>query len=55
MEAGELSRALMRVLGDGAEAMKMKEKAKELAGISGKAGGRKKACEKIIEILEASN
>ncbi|TVY46445.1 Glycosyltransferase sdnJ [Lachnellula occidentalis] len=52
IEAGELSRALSRVLGDGKEASSMRYKAKELAEISGRVGGRVKACEKIIELLE---
>jgi UDP:flavonoid glycosyltransferase YjiC (YdhE family) len=54
IEADELSRALMRVMGDGKEAALMKAKAKELAEVTGKVGGRVRACEKIIEILEAS-
>lgn len=52
VDAWELSRALMKVLGDGGEAVKMNEKAKELAAICGKVGGRVKACETIISILE---
>jgi len=54
VESGELSRALYKVLGDSAEAAGMKKKAKALADIVGKVGGRKKACEKILELLEAS-
>ena len=50
--AWELSRALMRVLGDGDEAVSMSRKARELAEIAGKVGGRVKATEKILEILE---
>ncbi|CAG8958973.1 hypothetical protein HYFRA_00012130 [Hymenoscyphus fraxineus] len=52
VDAWELSRALMRVLGDGDEAAKMNRKAKELALVCGKVGGRVKACETIISILE---
>jgi hypothetical protein len=52
VEAGEVSRALMRVLGDGEEALSMMQKAKQLAEISGRVGGRVKACEKIVELLE---
>ena len=44
----------MRVMGDGEEANRMKAKAKEFADITGKVGGRVKACEKMIEILETS-
>jgi UDP:flavonoid glycosyltransferase YjiC (YdhE family) len=54
VEANELSKALMRVMGDGKEATTMKLQAKELASIAGKVGGRVKACEKIIELLEDS-
>lgn len=54
VEAVELSRALMRVMGDGKEAAAIRMKAKELAEITRKVGGRVRACEKIIEILEAS-
>lgn len=42
----------MKVLGDGDEAVQMNEKAKELAAICGKVGGRVKACATIISILE---
>lgn len=44
----------MKVLDDGIEAVRLKEQAKTLADISGRAGGRKKAMEKILEILESS-
>ena len=54
VEGQELSQALMKVLGDGIEAAQIKQQAKELADISGKVGGRKKAFEKIIEILKSS-
>ena len=54
VEGQELSQALMKVLGDGIEAAQMKQRAKELAYISGKVGGRKKAFEKIVEILKRS-
>ncbi|KAH6679088.1 hypothetical protein B0J14DRAFT_290540 [Halenospora varia] len=54
VEAEELLSALLRVLGDSDKAMTMKRKAKELAEISGSIGGRVKACEKIIQILENS-
>jgi hypothetical protein len=53
VDAWELSRALMRVLGDGDEAVKMNQKAKELAEICGKVGGRAKAAQKVIKILES--
>lgn len=52
VDAWELSRALMKVLGDGDEGVQMNQKAKELAAICGKVGGRVKACETIISILE---
>lgn len=52
VEATEFSRALLRILDDGEEASRMSVKAKELAVIAGKVGGRKKASEKIIELLE---
>jgi hypothetical protein len=54
VERNELSKALMRVLGDGQEAISMKKKAKELAEIAGKVGGRRKAVEKIVEFLDVS-
>ena len=54
VESQELSQALLKVLGDGVEAVQLKQRAKELAEISGKVGGRKKAFDKIIEILEGS-
>ncbi|KAG9233188.1 UDP-glucoronosyl and UDP-glucosyl transferase family protein [Amylocarpus encephaloides] len=54
VDAWELSRALMRVLGDSKEALKMNKKANELAAICSKVGGRAKACEKIINLLERS-
>lgn len=54
VEGQELSQALMKVLGNGIEAARIKQKAKKLADISGKVGGRKKAFEKIVEILESS-
>ena len=43
----------MRVLDDGEGALSMKQKAKQLAEISGKVGGRVKAAEKIVELLES--
>lgn len=52
VEAGELSRALMRVLSGGEESVRMKAKAAELMEISGRVGGRVKAYEKIVEFLE---
>lgn len=54
VQAGELSRALLKVLGNDSEASSMRKKAKELAAVSAVPGGRRKACEKIIEILESS-
>ena len=54
VESQELSRALMRVLSDGIEATKIRQQAKKLSDISQRVGGRKKAYEKIIEILESS-
>ncbi|KAH8684259.1 putative UDP-glucoronosyl and UDP-glucosyl transferase [Tricladium varicosporioides] len=54
VEAKELSSALLLVLGDNNKATAMKLKAKELSEISGRVGGRVKACEKIIEILGSS-
>ena len=39
------------MLGDGSEAGRIREKAKYLAKVTGKYGGRKKACEKIVELL----
>jgi UDP:flavonoid glycosyltransferase YjiC (YdhE family) len=54
VEGQELSQALIKVVGSGIEAAQMKQKAKELATISGHVGGRKKAFKKIIEILENS-
>jgi UDP:flavonoid glycosyltransferase YjiC (YdhE family) len=53
VEAGELSRALLKVLGY-IDAVLMRAKAKKLAAVSAVPGGRRKACEKIIEILESS-
>jgi len=54
VKSEELSSALLRVLGDTPNANRMKEKARELAEITGRIGGRSKACEKIIELLEKS-
>ncbi|KAH7346493.1 UDP-glucoronosyl and UDP-glucosyl transferase family protein [Rhexocercosporidium sp. MPI-PUGE-AT-0058] len=54
VEAWELSRAFLKVLGDNEEASQMALRARELANISGKVGGRKKACDKIVELLENS-
>ncbi|XMA17233.1 hypothetical protein WAI453_010024 [Rhynchosporium graminicola] len=54
VEAWELSRAFLKVLGDGEEASQMALRAKELAEISGSYGGRKRACGKIVELLENS-
>jgi UDP:flavonoid glycosyltransferase YjiC (YdhE family) len=54
VEAVELSKALMRVMGHGKEASLMKTKARKLAEIIGQVGGRVRACDKIVEILEAS-
>lgn len=54
VEAWELSRAFLMVLDDSEEASRMALRARELADISGKVGGRKKACEKIVELLESS-
>jgi len=42
---------LLRVLGDGPEARRITEKARYLAEVTGKYGGRKKACEKIVQLL----
>lgn len=52
VQAAELSAALMRVLGGGEEASRMRTKAKELGEIVNKAGGRVKAVEKIESLLE---
>ncbi|KAH9214129.1 hypothetical protein DL95DRAFT_504496 [Leptodontidium sp. 2 PMI_412] len=54
VEAWELSRAFLKVVDDSEEASQMALKARELADISGKVGGRKKACNKIVELLESS-
>jgi hypothetical protein len=54
VKSGELSQALLKVLGDGPDASRMNEKARELAEVTGRIGGRKRACEKIIELLEKS-
>lgn len=54
VESGELSRALLKVLGPSTEAVGMRKKAKQLAEVTGKVGGRKKACEKINQLLGAS-
>lgn len=52
VERAELSAALMKVIGDGEEASKMRLKAKELGEIANKTGGRVKAVEKIEELLK---
>ncbi|KAK0120064.1 hypothetical protein ONS95_011477 [Cadophora gregata] len=54
VEGLELSRAFLKVLDDSNEASQMASRARELADISGKVGGRKRACEKIVELLESS-
>lgn len=53
VESSELSRALLRIFADGEEAIQIRFKAAQLAEIAGKVGGRKKACDKIVEIIEA--
>ncbi|KUJ12323.1 UDP-Glycosyltransferase/glycogen phosphorylase [Mollisia scopiformis] len=55
VEADELSQALLKALGNDHEATRMREKAKELAMISARPGGRRKACEEIIGILLSSS
>jgi len=52
VETSELSTALIKAIGDGAEAVSMQRKAKELAELCGKAGGRVLACKKIVDALE---
>ncbi|KAH7410788.1 putative UDP-glucoronosyl and UDP-glucosyl transferase [Cadophora sp. MPI-SDFR-AT-0126] len=54
IEAGELSRAFLKVLDDSEEASQLALRARKLADISGKVGGRKRACAKIVELLESS-
>lgn len=54
VESRGLSLSSLKVLGHSTEAAGTRKKAKELAEITGKVGGRKKACEKIIELLGAS-
>lgn len=54
VEAEELSQALLKVLGNNPEASRMRERARELAIASARPGGRRKACEKIVEIFENS-
>ena len=54
VKSKELSTALMRVTGGGEEATRIKAKAKGLAKIAGKVGGRVKACEIIVEVLKTS-
>ena len=49
VEAGEFSKAILRVVDEGEEAKSMRRKAKELAAIAVKAGGRTRAAERIIE------
>jgi hypothetical protein len=45
---------LLKVLEDGPDATRMKKESRELAEVTGRIGGRKKACEKITELLEKS-
>ncbi|EPE25405.1 UDP-Glycosyltransferase/glycogen phosphorylase [Glarea lozoyensis ATCC 20868] len=52
VDAWEFSRALMRVLGEGEEGEDMRRRAKELATLCGGYGGRKRAAERVVEILE---
>ncbi|PVH87699.1 glycosyltransferase family 1 protein [Cadophora sp. DSE1049] len=54
VEAWELSQAFLKVLDNSEEPSRMALRARELADISGKVGGRKRACEKIVELLESS-
>jgi len=54
VEASELSRAFLKVLDDSEEASRMVSRARELADISGKVGGRSRACDKIVELLKMS-
>lgn len=51
VNSGELSRALLKVLGDNPDAIRMQKIARELAEVTGRIGGRKRACEKIIQLL----
>ncbi|KAE9380566.1 glycosyltransferase family 1 protein [Stipitochalara longipes BDJ] len=53
VKSEELFRALLKVLGDNPDATLIQERARELAGVTGRIGGRKRACEKIIELLES--
>jgi UDP:flavonoid glycosyltransferase YjiC (YdhE family) len=55
VEAGELFRSIMRVLGEGEQALGIKQRARELAIICNRYGGRRRACDKIIAILERNS
>ena len=52
VETVELTHAIMRVMDDGPEARSMREKSKALAETVNKVGGRIKARDRVIEILE---
>lgn len=54
IEVGELFRSIMRVLGEGEQAVEVRQRARELATICNRYGGRKTVCDKIVEILESS-
>lgn len=52
VRADELRRAMTAVLEDGEKGERRRARARELGELCGKAGGRKKACAKILELIE---
>ena len=52
VRADELSRAMTAVLEDDKSGERRRARARELGEVCGKAGGRKKACAKKLELIE---
>lgn len=50
MDASELGKALMRAVGDGEEAIRMRARAKALAEENKQYTGRVLACDKVLEL-----
>lgn len=51
VDADEFSRAVMAVVDKGEEGRRIRVRARELGEVCQKAGGRKRACAKIIELV----
>lgn len=51
VEADEFSQAVMTVLDEGENGKRRRVRARELGEVCGKAGGRRRACAKILELI----